>query len=65
MLVDVGEGERETRLHRARADILVTWVAVAQTPSADGRAGVAGHEPARVGDSHAELEGGRGEVFLR
>jgi len=65
MLVDVGEGERKTGLHRAGADILVAGVAVTQTPGAEGRAGITGHEAAWVCDSHAELEGGRGEVFLR
>ena len=65
MLVDIGECKRETRLHMARADVLMAGVTIAQTPSAEGRAGVASYEAARVGDSHAELEGGRGEVFLR
>ena len=65
MLVDVGERKRKTGLHRAHADILVAGVAIAETPSAEGRAGVASHKTARVCDSHAELEGGRGEVLLR
>ena len=46
MLVDVGEGECEAGLHRARVDILpvIAGAMVAQTQGVKARAGVAGYD---------------------